>query len=146
MTEARILQRVADSFNRQGLMRHLGAELVEAKDGRCVIEVRAHPGTTQQHGFFHAGVSSAIADTAAGYAAFSLMPDDASVLTIEFKISLIAPADGDLLRATAQVLRPGRTVMSVSARVEAVRDGRSVHCAELLGSMFVVRGRPDVQG
>jgi uncharacterized protein (TIGR00369 family) len=97
-------------------MKCLGATLIEARDGRCVIEVRADPRLSQQHGFFHAGVTSAIADTAAGYAALSLITEDASVLTVEFKISLIAPADGELLRATGTVIRSGRTITAANAR------------------------------
>lgn len=141
MNDGPVLGRVAESFGQQGLMKHLGAILVEARDGRCVIEVPASGSLTQQHGFFHAGVTSAIADTAAGYAALTLMPEDASVLTVEFKISLVAPADGDVLRATGSVIRSGRTLTTATARVEAVRGGRARHCAEFLGTMTVYRAR-----
>jgi uncharacterized protein (TIGR00369 family) len=136
MSSDLVLSRVAESFARQGLMTHFGARLLEGRDGRCVIEVPAKTQLLQQHGFFHAGVASAIADTAAGYAALSLMPGDASVLTVEFKINLIAPADGELLRATGSVIRSGRTITATSARVEAVRSGEIVHCAEFLGTMI----------
>ena len=138
-----IQPRVAESFARQGLMRHLGARLVEANSGRCVIEVESAGELTQQHGFFHAGVSSAIADTASGYAALSLMPEDASVLTVEFKINLLNPADGALLRATAQVLKPGRTLMVVSASVDVVKGKEVRRCAEFLGTMITLRNRSD---
>jgi uncharacterized protein (TIGR00369 family) len=143
MSSNPVLPRVAESFARQGLMKHLGALLVEARDGRCVIEVPASKHLSQQHGFFHAGVASAIADTAAGYAALSLMAEDASVLTVEFKINLVAPADGELLRATGNVIRAGRTISATSARVEVIRRGRAVHCAEFLGTMIAHR-RPDL--
>lgn len=124
-------------------MRHLGAVLREAHSGCCVIEVPHNGDLTQQHGFFHAGVSAAIADTASGYAAMSLMPDDASVLTVEFKINLLNPADGDVLRATAQVLKPGRTLMVVSASVDVHKGSEVNRCAELLGTMITLRNRSD---
>ena len=140
ISPAAVLPRIARSFSRQGLMKHLGATLIEARDGRCVIEVSADGRLSQQHGFFHAGVTSAIADTAAGYAALSLMPEDASVLTVEFKINLIAPADGELLRASGRVIRSGRTITAATARVAVVRGNRIVHCAEFLGTMIARQG------
>lgn len=141
MSKAAIDPRVAESFARQGLMRHLDAQLLEAQEGRCTIEVAAGAGLTQQHGFFHAGVTAAIGDTSGGYAAMTLMPPDASVLTIEFKINLIAPADGERLRACARVLRQGRTITTVAVRVEAMKGGRSIH--ELLGTMIAYRGQEE---
>ena len=139
----RIDPRVDDSFARQGLMKHLGAELIEAADGRCVIEVRHKPALTQQHGYFHAGVTSAIADTASGYAAMSVMPQDASVLTVEFKINLFNAAQGDLLRAVAAVRKAGKTLIVVGASVEVERDGLAIPCAELLGTMITLRNTSD---
>ncbi|MBA3577619.1 MAG: PaaI family thioesterase [Sphingomonas sp.] len=124
-------------------MRHLGAQLVEASSGRCIIEVPLSEALMQQHGFFHAGVSAAIADTASGYAALSLMPDNASVLTVEFKINLLNPADGRLLRATAQVLKPGRTLMVVSASVDVLKGQEVLRCAEFLGTVFTLRNTKD---
>lgn len=137
--------RVAESFARQGFMRNLGARLVEGSQGRCVIETDWSEGLTQQHGYFHAGVTAAIADSAAGYAAFSLMPEDASVLTVEYKINLINPADGERLRATGVVIKPGRTLMVARATVEAIRGDRAVQCGEFLATVFVLAGKPDAK-
>jgi uncharacterized protein (TIGR00369 family) len=92
-------RRVRESFQRQGLMQHPGAELMAVRAGDCEIRVQFRQELTQQHGYFHAGVTSAIADTASGYAAYSLMPADHSVLTVEYKINLVAPTAGDMLIA-----------------------------------------------
>ena len=119
------------------------AELVEAADGRAVIEVPYREDLTQQHGYFHAGVVSSIADTASGYAAFSIMPDDASVLTVEFKINLTNPAAGERLRSEATVRKGGRTLMVVSATVSAITGDKAVSCAEFLGTMIVLRNTSD---
>ena len=99
--------RVRDSFGRQSIMGLIGAEMSEVVPGRVVIELPFRADLCQQHGFFHAGVTTTIADSAGGYAAFSLFPADASVLTTEFKINLVAPAAGDRLRAVGQVVKPG---------------------------------------
>jgi uncharacterized protein (TIGR00369 family) len=90
-------QHVRESFARQGLMKHLGAELTELSPGECEIRVRHREELTQQHGYFHAGVTASIADSVSGYAAYSMMPADSSVLTVEYKINLVAPAEGKLL-------------------------------------------------
>src|SRR5690625_1740355 len=103
-------QRVRESFERQGLMRHLGATLSLVKPGAVHIKMPYRPELTQQHGYFHAGGSSAIADTAGVYAGFTLFPPGSSVLTVEFKINLIAPAQGDYLEAVGKVVRSGRTL------------------------------------
>src|SRR6202030_2436872 len=94
-------RRVRESFLRQGLMQHLRAELAALRAGECEIRVPFRKELTQQHGYFHAGVTAAIADSACGYSAFTLMPADCSVLTVEYKINLLAPADGELLIARA---------------------------------------------
>src|SRR5271170_8367618 len=112
-------RRVRDSFERQGLMRHLGAELVSLEPGEAVIRVPFRGELTQQHGYFHAGVSGAIADSACGYAAYTLMPADSTVLTVEYKMNLLAPADGEQLIARARVVRSGRTLKICAADVYA---------------------------
>ena len=108
--------RCKESFERQGLMRLIGAKLVAAADGRAAIEVPYRADLTQQHGYFHGGVVTAIADTASGYAAYTTMPADASVLTVEFKINLINPAVGDRLVAEAAVRKAGAGPWSWSER------------------------------
>lgn len=130
----------AACFERQGMMTHFHAAMTEAANGRCVIEVPAGEHLTQQSGFFHGGVVAGVADAACGHAAISAAPDGADVVSVEFKLNLLAPADGSRLRATASVLRQGRTISVVSARVETLRPAGWVHCAEMLATMFVKRG------
>jgi len=134
-----------DGFYRQGFMQLIGAKLLEAADGRAVIEVSFREDLTQQHGYFHGGVVSAIADTASGYAAYSTMPADASVLTVEFKINLVNPAAGDRLRAEAIVHKAGRTLVVVGATVLAIRGEEAKVCAEMLGTFIVLRNTSDVE-
>jgi uncharacterized protein (TIGR00369 family) len=136
--------RCKDSFDRQGFMSLLGAGLIEAADGRAAIEVDYREDLTQQHGYFHGGVVTAIADTASGYAAYTTMPADASVLTVEFKINLLNPAAGDRLRAEAAVHKAGRTLVVVGAKVTAIRGDDAVPCGEMLGTFIVLRNTSDV--
>jgi uncharacterized protein (TIGR00369 family) len=135
--------RVRDSFARQGLMRHLGAELLELKPGHAEIRARFRAELTQQHGYFHAGVSGAIADSACGYAAFTLMPENSTVLTVEYKMNLLAPAEGEELIARARVLRSGKTLKICAADVYAIKNGTEVHCATMLSTVMCVPGKPD---
>jgi uncharacterized protein (TIGR00369 family) len=137
--------RCKESFDRQGLMSLLGAELVEAADGRAVIEVPYRNDLTQQNGYFHGGVVTAIADTACGYAAFTTIPPDASVLTVEFKINLMNPAAGERLRAEARVHKAGRTLVVASATVMVSRGDKTVLCGEMLGTFIVLRNTSDVE-
>jgi uncharacterized protein (TIGR00369 family) len=100
----------------------------------------------QQHGFFHGGIVATIADSAAGYAGFSLMPTGAGVLTVEFKINLVAPADGDELVACGSVVRPGRTLTVASAEVSVTKNGSTRVCAILQQTLMTITGRPEVVG
>lgn len=136
--ERKTEDRVRRSFEAQGLMRHLGARMLGASGGRCVVEVDHAAGLTQQHGYFHGGVTAAVADAAAGHAALSLTTDAFTVLTVEFKINLMNPADGSLMRARAEVIKPGRTLMVVRSVVSVIKDDVESHCAEFLGTMFVL--------
>ncbi len=134
------LTRVAESFLQQGLMHRLGTHMAEGRDGRCVLEAAWSDQLTQQNGFFHGGVTASLADTAAGYAALSLAPPSASVLTVEFKINLIRPAKGERLRAIAEVRKSGRTLHVVRAEVQVLDDAEWHACAEFLGTMIVLPG------
>jgi len=136
-------RRVRESFSRQGLMEYLGAELVAVRAGECEIRARYRQELTQQHGYFHAGVTASIADSASGYAAYSLMPADYSVLTVEYKINLVAPAAGDLLIARARVVRSGKTLKICAADVFAVKDGAENLCATSLSTIMAMAGKPD---
>lgn len=136
--------RVRASFARQTAMAMIGATLERVEPGLAEIHLPYRPDLCQQHGFFHAGMTATIADTAAGYAAFSLFPADTSVLTSEFKLHLLAPAVGDRLRAVGRVLKPGRTLSIGETEVFAVKDGREKLCAKLIGTLVVVQGRSDI--
>ena len=138
-------QRVRASFGRQTIMDLIGAELGVVKPGEVEILLPFRADLCQQHGFFHAGVTSTIADSAGGYAAFSLFPADASVLTVEFKINLLAPADGDRLRALGKVIKPGRTLTVCEVDVFARKDGAEKPCAKLNQTLICLAGRPDMQ-
>jgi uncharacterized protein (TIGR00369 family) len=136
-------RRVQESFARQGLMKHLGAELVSLQPGGAEIRVPFRPELTQQYGYFHAGVTGAVADSACGYAAYTLMAADASVLTVEYKINLLAPADGDELIARARVVRSGKTLKICTADVFVRKDGAESHCATMLSTIMYMAGKSD---
>ena len=142
-TDVRLAERIATSFDRQGLMRHLGARLTQVRPGEVQIELSRRPEVTQQHGFFHAGATSAIADSAGGYAALTLLPADAEVLTVEYKINLTAPAVGDRLVAVGTVLKSGRTLTVCRLEVHAVTDSNTATVA--IGQQTVIRvdGKPE---
>ena len=135
--------RVRDSFARQAAMRLIGARLTTVEPGRCVIELPVRDDLTQQHGFVHGGVVGMIADSAGGYAAFTLMPADASVLTVEYKINMLAPAAGDLLIATGEILKPGRTLSIVRADVMALQGDRQTRVAAMQQTLMVMHGVAD---
>ena len=136
-------ERVRDSFARQAVMELIGARITEVRPGHVEIELPYRAELCQQHGFFHAGITSTIGDSAGGYAAFSLFPADASVLTIEYKVNLVAPAHGEKLVAVGRVVRPGRTVTLSEAEVFAHKHGEAKLCAKMLVTLMRLDGRPD---
>ncbi len=136
--------RVRASFARQGLMSTLGATLVSVAPGLVEIAIRPAPAISQQHGFVHAGAVSAIADTAAGYAALSLMPPDRGVLTTEFKINFVAPAVGDRILARGKVVKAGRTLTLAQTEVFAASGGQEKLIALLTATLMAVEGRDGV--
>lgn len=127
---------VRRSFERQGLMAHLGARLVSAGAGTCVVELPFRPELSQQDGFFHAGALTTIADNAAGYAALSVMPPGSRVLTVELKINLLAPGLGELAVARGVVQKAGRTLTVVQSEVEVLRGGKPSKVALMLATMI----------
>jgi uncharacterized protein (TIGR00369 family) len=137
-------QRVRTSFAKQGLMTTLGARLESVSPGMVEITVSPHPAILQQHGFVHGGVVSAIADSAAGYAALSLMPADTGVLTTEFKINFLAPAEGEHIVARGRVVKAGRTLTLTQAEVFAKTGGREKLVALLTATLMVVNGRDGI--
>ena len=140
---ANYAERVKDSFARQGAMRLLGATLTRVEPGAVDIAVDFRPELNQQHDFFHGGVVGMIGDSAGGYAAFSLMPEDATVLTVEYKMNLLAPADGSRLVAHGRVLKPGRTLTISRVDIVVLRDGTEHLCATMLQTLMTMTGRSD---
>ena len=138
--------RVQESFARQRIMTWLGATLGTVDAGRVEIHLPFREDLTQQHGFLHAGVVATIADSACGYAAYSMMPADASVLSIEYKINLLAPASGHAFVARARVVRAGRTITVCEADVVAVTDGAEQAVATMLATIMTIRDRPGIRG
>lgn len=135
--------RVRDSFARQPAMALIGASLTMVAPGVVEIELPVSAGILQQHGFVHGGVVGMIADSAGGYAGFSLMPADATVLTVEYKLNMLAPAVGDRLVARGRVLKPGRTLVITSVDVFACSGEVQKLSATMLQTLMTMRGRPD---
>ncbi len=134
---------VRSSFDRQAFMRHLGATLISVSPGRCEIGLENRHELTQQHGFVHGGVIGAIVDSAMGYAGFSLAAAGSSVLTVEYKLNLLAPADGDSLIARGEVARPGRTLMVSRGEVFAIKGGAETLCAVATQTLMILADLSD---
>ena len=138
--------RVRASFDRQAAMRTLGVTVEAVEPGRVVLGMLHREELTQQHGFVHAGMLSAALDSACGYAAFSLMPADAAVLTIEFKINLLAPVRGPRFRFDARVTKPGRTISVVDGRALQydLNGGEEKLIATMTATVMTVAGRDGI--
>jgi uncharacterized protein (TIGR00369 family) len=135
--------RIQASFDRQGLMGHLGARIAHIGPGRVHIALPSRPEVTQQNGYFHAGATSAIADSAGGYAAFTLFPENTSVLTVEYKINLLAPALGEHIEAVGTVVRPGRTLTVCNLEVFGVQGSERTLIAVGQQTLICVTARPE---
>jgi uncharacterized protein (TIGR00369 family) len=133
--------RVRASFARQTAMATLGITIVSLKPGEIEFDMPYAPAYTQQHGFMHAGIITTALDSACGYAAFSLMPSDAEVLTVEFKTNLLAPAKGDRFRFKAVVLKPGRTITVCDAKALAVEGETRKLVATMTGTLMTLFDR-----
>ncbi len=136
-------ERVRASFARQGAMKTLAAELAAVEPGYCAITLLPRAEVSQQHGYVHAGVVAAIVDTAGGYAGFTLFPHTASVLTVEFKLNLLAPAGGERLVAEGFVVKPGRTLAVTRGEVHAEHDGKRTLVALMQQTLMVMHGKED---
>lgn len=139
-----LIARIRVSFAKQGLMRTLGAELLTVSLGSVEIALVPKPEIAQQHGFVHAGAISAIADSAAGYAALSMMPLDRGVLTTEFKINLLAPATGQRIIARGKVVKAGRTLTLAQTEVFAENGGKERLVALLTATLMAIAGREGI--
>lgn len=135
--DAGVEQRIRDSFAAQGLMEHLGATLTVLKPGEARIQLPYSGKLTQHMGFFHAGATSSIADSAGGFAGVTLFPQGSTVLTVEFKINLVAPAQGEYLEAVGKVVRSGRTLTVCNLEVFGVQGGERTLVA--VGQQTLIR-------
>lgn len=135
--------RVRESFARQGAMRLIGAKIAEVAPGYCAIDLVPRPELSQQHGYVHAGVVSTIVDTAGGYAGFTLFPEHSSVLTVEFKLNLLAPAEGDRLVAEGFVVKPGRRLAVTRGEVHAERGDKRTLVALMQQTLMVMHSKAD---
>lgn len=136
-------ERVRSSFARQPAMALIGATLSSVEPGFCAIRMARRPEVTQQHGFIHGGLVGAIADSAAGYAAYSLFPVGSTVLTVEYKMNLMAPADADWLEAEGQVMKYGRTLTIARFDVYGGKAGKRVHCATGTSTLMCLLNKAD---
>lgn len=129
------MRRIEENFSRQSFVKTLGAKIVSVDEGKVVISCSKNEGLTQQHGFFHAGVLTSIVDSACGYAALSVMPKDADVLSVEFKVNLLRPATAHRIIATGTVLKAGRTLVVCEGVVTDELEQKTF--AKLVGTMIV---------
>ena len=139
-------QRTRDSFALQPAMQTIGATLTEVREGFVEIVLPQDVRLTQQHGFLHGGIVSTALDSACGYAALTTMPPDAGILTIEFKVNLLAPAKGERFRFEGNVIKPGRTITVVDGTAYAISDGNTKRIATMTATMMAVHGREDMKG
>ena len=139
--DAHFAERIQDSFAKQHAMALIHASIPVIEPGRTEIHLPHWQGVEQQHGFVHGGVVGMIADSAAGYAAMTLVPANASVLTVEYKMNLLAPADGEKLIARGKVVRPGRTLIITQAEVFAIKEGKETLCALMQQTIMVMHGK-----
>jgi uncharacterized protein (TIGR00369 family) len=138
-------ERVRASFAQQGAMHTIGATLAEIAAGRVVIALPWRRDLTQQHGFLHAGMIATALDSACGFAASTLMPADAGVLTIEYKINLLAPAQGESFRMEGRVVKPGRTISVTEGRAYALHEGREKLVATMGATLMTIVGRDHIK-
>ena len=127
-------------------MDFIEAEMTNIRPGYCEIQVPYKRELCQQHGYFHAGVIGSLADNSGGYAGFTLMPADSSILTVEYKLNILEPGDGELLIARAQVIKPGRTLTICRPEAFVVKHGVQTRCATALMTLMALLGKPDMPG
>lgn len=136
---------VRAAFERQPFMSFLGAQLGRVEPGRVEIRLPFHEGVGQNHGYFHGGVIGAMADVAGGFSAFSLLPPNSSVLTAEYKLSILAPGLGEELVSRGEILRAGKTLLTAEVKIHVVREGQEHLCAVALQTLRGRTGGAEVQ-
>jgi uncharacterized protein (TIGR00369 family) len=138
-------EKIIKSFNRQGMMKTIHASILAIRPGEIELEFPYQSNLTQQHGFIHAGIVSTVLDTACGYAAFSLMPDNAAVLTIEFKVNLLSPAKGERFRAVGRVKKPSNTITVTEGELFSQVAGGQKLVATMVGTIMSVYDREGIE-
>lgn len=146
VTDPGFQSRIDKSFRSQGLMETLGCRLTKIEAGFVEIEMPFSDKLSQQHGFFHAGALASAVDSAGGYAAATLFGPDDGVLTVEFKLNLMSPADGDLIIARGEVIKPGRTLTVTQGHVYVRKDGKEKQCALMQQTLMRIVGNADIAG
>ena len=135
-------ERVTRSFESQSKMKTLGAGIHKVEKGKVTLEAPLLPSTLQQQGYVHAGLTFSIGDSSAGYSALTLLPEDQEVMTAEIKINLLAPADGELLRAEGRVVKHGKRLFVVTSKIHSLKDGKKKLIAIMQGTMIPVKVKP----
>ena len=135
--------RVRASFARQGAMALIGAEIVDVAPGYCALALAPRPETSQQHGYVHAGILATLVDSAGGYAGYTLFPEESSVLTVEYKLNLLAPAQGERIVAEGFVVKPGRTLAITRGEIHAEHGGVRTLVAIMQQTLMVMHGMTD---
>ena len=138
----KISERVTRSFESQSMMKTLGARIHKIEKGKVVIEAPLLPSTLQQQGYVHAGLTFSIGDSAAGYSALTLLPENMEIMTAEIKINLLAPADGEILRAEGGVVKHGKRLVVVTSEIHTFKDGEKKLVAIMQGTMIPVLVKP----
>ena len=138
----KMAERVVRSFDSQSMMKTLGARIHREEKGKVTIEAPLLPSTLQQQGYVHAGLTFSIGDSSAGYSALTLLPEDQEVMTAEIKINLLAPADGELLRAEGRVVKHGKRLVVVTSEIHTLKDGKKKLIAIMQGTMIPVPVKP----
>jgi len=131
-------EKVISSFKSQKFMNYIGAQLTEIKPGFCEIQLGYREELSQHDGFFHGGIIGTLADNAGGFAAYSLMPPNTSVLTVEYKLNIVSPGTGEKLIAHGRVLKPGKTLTTCSSEVYAVNNENKKLCATSLMTLITL--------
>jgi uncharacterized protein (TIGR00369 family) len=131
--------RVRTSFKRQGVMETIGAKIITIEPGVVEIDFPYSKSLTQQHDYIHAGIITTVVDSACGYAAYTLMPNDSEVLSIEYKVNFMSPAKGEFFKAIGKVLKSGRNITVCSGDVIAIDQGKEKTVATMLATMMMVK-------
>ncbi len=144
-SDVRYEEKVIESFNRQEVMKTISASILAIRPGEIELEFPYQSNLAQQHGFIHAGIVSTVLDSACGYAAFSLMPENAAVLTIEFKVNLLSPAKGERLRAVGKVKKLGKNITVTEGELFSYAEGGQKLVATMVGTIMSVYDREGIE-